>query len=224
MTAGVEAGRRDRASAAEQAADGLRQRITAGALAPGSRLSEESIVGELGVSRNTLREAFRLLTHEGLLVYRLNRGVFVPELTPTEIADLYRLRRAIECEAVRSLSDLSDDRLRPLYETVWEAERAAGQGRWLDAGTANMHFHRHLVALAGSPRFNATEQRLLAELRLAFHSAETPRSFHEPYISRNRELADLLASGDCERAAAQLETYLFDSEEQLLGLRSASTS
>ena len=48
-----------RASTAERVADILRDRITEGYVPPGARLSEESIGGALGVSRNTLREAFR---------------------------------------------------------------------------------------------------------------------------------------------------------------------
>ncbi len=42
--------------------DILRSRISEGYFPPGTRLSEDSIGGALGVSRNTLREAFRLLT------------------------------------------------------------------------------------------------------------------------------------------------------------------
>src|SRR4028118_1765356 len=85
----------DRSSTAERVAELLRHRVIEGDLAPGSRLSEEQLVDVLPVSRNTLREAFRLLTHEGLLVHRLHRGVFVPELDEGDLVDLYTLRRAI---------------------------------------------------------------------------------------------------------------------------------
>src|SRR3954454_3634165 len=70
----------DRSSTAERVAELLRHRVIEGDLPPGTRLSEEQLVEVLHVSRNTLREAFRLLTHEGLLVHHLHRGVFVPEL------------------------------------------------------------------------------------------------------------------------------------------------
>lgn len=63
-----------RTSTAERVSDILRSRIAEGFFPPGTRLSEDSIGGALGVSRNTLREAFRLLTHERLLVHELNRG------------------------------------------------------------------------------------------------------------------------------------------------------
>ncbi|MFF3140625.1 GntR family transcriptional regulator, partial [Streptomyces sp. NPDC057927] len=81
-----------RTSTAERVSDILRSRIAEGYFPPGTRLSEDSIGGALGVSRNTLREAFRLLTHERLLVHELNRGVFVRVLTIEDVEDIYRTR------------------------------------------------------------------------------------------------------------------------------------
>jgi DNA-binding GntR family transcriptional regulator len=207
---------RARVSTAERVADVLRQRITDGELAPGARLSEEQLVKVVGVSRNTLREAFRLLTHEGLLVHRLHRGVFVPELDEDDLVDLYRLRRTVECEVVRSLEGLDPARLAPLYEDVADGEDGARRGDWLAVGTANMHFHRHLMGLADSPRIDELTERLLAELRLAFHAAASPRRLHEPYLARNRGLLELLADGKADRAAGELGEYLRDSHAELL--------
>lgn len=206
----------DRTSTAERVADVLRRRITDGDLAPGTRLSEEQLVQVLRVSRNTLREAFRLLTHERLLVHQLHRGVFVPELDEDDLVDLYRLRRAIECEVLRSLSSVDPVRLRPLHDDVAAAQAAAEREDWVAVGTANMRFHRHLVALAGSRRLDEVTARLLAELRLAFHSVASPQRLHAPYVRRNRDLLGLLVRGETERAASELEQYLRDSQAELL--------
>ncbi|WP_164702249.1 GntR family transcriptional regulator [Modestobacter sp. KNN46-3] len=205
----------DRSSTAERVAELLRSRVIEGDLPPGTRLSEEQLVEVLHVSRNTLREAFRLLTHEGLLVHRLHRGVFVPELDEDDLVDLYLLRRTIECDVVRRLEGLDAVRLRPLHDAVAAGEDAARRGDWGAAGTANMRFHQQLVALAGSRRIDETTARLLAELRLAFHAIAVPQRLHEPYVSRNRALLDLLTAGEVEQAAKELEVYLHDSEAEL---------
>jgi DNA-binding GntR family transcriptional regulator len=83
-------------------------------------------------------------------------------------------------------------------------------------GTANMQFHRDLVALAGSPRTDQLAERLLAEMRLAFHTVASPQRLHETYVGRNRALLDLLTAGEFEQAATQLEEYLRDSLAELL--------
>jgi DNA-binding GntR family transcriptional regulator len=212
--------RQDRSSSAERAADILRRSITEGALRPGAQLSEVELTEVLDVSRNTLREAFRLLTHEGLLVYKLHRGVFVPELDEQDVVDLYRLRRVLEVDVVRGLADrvpeLSDARLEPLQAEVETAEAAALTNRWAAVGTANMQFHRHLIGLADSSRLDDITGRLLAELRLLFHVIATPQELHEPYIARNRGLFDLLSEHKYDEAAEALDTYLRDSEQGLL--------
>lgn len=214
----------DRSSTAERIADVLRSRITEGDLPPGTRMSEVQLGAALGVSRNTLRESFRLLAHEGLLVHVLHRGVFVPELSEVELRDLYQLRRTVECAVVRALSqsvsqthpDAYSTRLDVLARDVADAEDAAGSGDWVGVGTANMKFHEHLVALAGNRRMDEIARRLLAELRLAFHVVASPRDLHESYIERNRTLLGMLRAGRFEEAAAELEAYLHSSEAALL--------
>ncbi|MCV5640305.1 GntR family transcriptional regulator, partial [Escherichia coli] len=54
----------------------------------------------LQISRNTLREAFRILTREGLLTHEPNRGVTVAKPDMASIIDIYRIRRFIECRAI----------------------------------------------------------------------------------------------------------------------------
>ncbi len=206
----------DRSTTAERVADVLRRRITEGDLRPGARLSEEQLAEVLRVSRNTLREAFRLLTHEGLLVHQLHRGVFVPELSVADVIDLYRLRRTVECAVVRDLAKLEAAQLQPLHEDVNAGEAAAKRKDWVAAGTANMQFHHHLVALAGSRRLDEIAARLLAELRLAFHDVDSPAVLHRPYIRRNRALLHLLSAGEFGIAAKELDHYLHDSEAELL--------
>ena len=203
----------DRKSTAERVTDILRDMITEGRLLPGTRLTEEAIGEALGVSRNTLRESFRLLTHERLLVHELNRGVFVRTLDQADVTRLYHARRIVECGAIRELPAASG--LADVRKAVADGEDAARAGHWHDVGTANMRFHQALVAMAGSVRVDEFMTQLLAELRLAFYVMKNPRQFHEPYLTRNRELVTVLQSGDYARAADLLASYLADAESQL---------
>jgi DNA-binding GntR family transcriptional regulator len=102
-----------------------------------------------------------------------------------------------------------------LHDDIADAESAARDGRWTDVGTANLHFHQHLVGMAHSPRADDIARRLLAELRLAFHVAGE-KELYESFLPRNRELVALLQAGDTATAAAELERYLQDSRAALL--------
>ncbi|KOT96997.1 MULTISPECIES: GntR family transcriptional regulator [Streptomyces] len=204
-----------RTSTAERVSDILRSRIAEGYFPPGTRLSEDSIGGALGVSRNTLRESFRLLTHERLLVHELNRGVFVRVLTVEDVEDIYRTRSLVECAVVRGLGE-PPYRLDGLAEAVEAGRRSAGEGDWKGVGTANIHFHRELVALAGSERTDELMRSVFAELRLAFHVVDDPRRLHEPYIAKNAELLKTLENGEREEAAHMLAVYLDNSLERVV--------
>lgn len=204
-----------RTSTAERVSAILRSRIADGYFPPGTRLSEDGIGGALGVSRNTLREAFRLLTHERLLVHELNRGVFVRVLAVEDVEDIYRTRRLVECAVVRGL-DAPPHRLDALDAAVEEGRRAAREGDWKGVGTANIRFHSGLVALAGSERTDELMRSVFAELRLAFHVVDEPRRLHEPYIARNVALLEALRSGDLRHAEELLAGYLDDSLERVV--------
>ncbi|MGW0533688.1 GntR family transcriptional regulator [Streptomyces sp. NPDC003032] len=199
-----------RTSTAERVSDILRSRIAEGYFPPGTRLSEDSIGGALGVSRNTLREAFRLLTHERLLVHRLNRGVFVRVLTVEDVEDIYRTRRLVECAVVRGLGG-PPFALDGVAGAVAGGVRAAAEKDWKGVSTANIHFHRELVALAGSARTDELMRSVFAELRLAFHVVDDPRRLHEPYLERNQRILATLRAGHAAQAERLLAAYLEDS-------------
>lgn len=202
-------------SRAEQVAAVLRTRISAGYFQPGERLAEDDITDALGVSRNTLREAFRLLTHERLLIHELNRGVFVRVPAVDDVVDLYRVRKQIECSTVRAVA-APPATLGRIDAAVRSGQQALDDQDWQALGTANIRFHQEIVAVADSPRIDELMRGVLAELRLVFHVMDNPRWFHEPYLARNRQILDALRAGDGASAEALLADYLDDAERQLV--------
>jgi DNA-binding GntR family transcriptional regulator len=207
----------DRARA-ERVADVLRGRMLDGELVPGLQLNEKAIADALGISRNTLREAFRLLTHERLLVHEHSRGVFVREPGVVDVADIYAARRVIECGAIRQWSGASDAARNGVRDAVRFGVHGAESENWVDVGTANIRFHRAITALAGSARLDEEVQRLLAELRLAFYVMGNPREFYQDYLPMNRAILALLDADEVAEAEQELLRY-FDTAESHLATR-----
>ncbi|MBV6700386.1 GntR family transcriptional regulator [Kitasatospora aureofaciens] len=202
--------RLERAGAAQRVAEVLRDHITEGRLAPGTRLSEEALGEALAVSRNTLREAFRLLADQRLVVHELNRGVFVKVLNPGDVADIYTLRLALETAGVRALRSAASERLAAVRAALERAESAEALDDWVTVGTADLHFHQAVAGLAGSERIDECMAGLMAELRLAFAAVPSARGLHEPFLRRNQVLAGLLESGEIDDAEVELTRYLDD--------------
>ncbi|MDB6178696.1 GntR family transcriptional regulator [Paracoccus sp. Z330] len=200
---------------AEVVADRIRARLTFGVLTPGQRLSEAALARDLGVSRNTLREAFRLLTKDGLLEHKTNRGVFVATPSMGAIIDIYHIRRIVECQALR-MAHGRHPAVARMAEAVAAAQAAQGHQDWRAVGNANMDFHAAIVELADSPKLTAFYGNLAAELRLAFGLLKLPRNLHEPYIGMNADLLATVQDGQYETAARQLDRYLSQSERAVL--------
>lgn len=99
-------------------AERLRELITEGTLAPGARLNERALGESLGVSRTPLREAFRLLAADGLVVLAPNRGAQVVALSEADIRESFELMAALEALsgelACRRIADAEITEIRAL--------------------------------------------------------------------------------------------------------------
>jgi len=204
----------DPAGRAERVADHVRRGILDGTHALGTRLSEPQICRDLHVSRNTLREAFRSLAEERLVVHQLNRGVFVRVPSTQDVSELYDVRRLVECAAVAAHPG-GEAGLARVVETLERADATAAAEDWVGVGTADIDFHRELTALA-STRVVTLMQSIWNEMRLAFHVVARPDAFHGSYLHRNHEILDALAQQGGPTAAAMLRDYLDEAEAQVL--------
>lgn len=193
----------------------IRRMLVEGELVPGQRLSEAALAENLDISRNTLREAFRVLTREGLLKHEPNRGVTVAEPDMASIIDIYRVRRFIECKAIAQGYPKHPGTLH-MHEAVELGVRAREAKDWVVLGTANMMFHKSIVELADSPRLLVFYGQISAELRLAFGLLDDPQYLHLPFLDMNAAILRCLEDGGAAEAAIMLDAYLVQSERTVL--------
>lgn len=201
----------------------LRARISAGQLPPGTKLSEQKLSAALGVSRNTLREAFTVLAGESVVQRIPNRGVYVAAPGVEDVHEIYRVRRLIEPAAVL-WGDITDEALERLDAIIARAREALAAGSIAGMADANQELHKALVALSGSASVDELMEKVLAEMRLVFHAMATTPDFHSHYVERNAALVAQIRSGRREEAAAELRRYLDTAEHELLAHMGANQS
>lgn len=201
-----------RAAGAQHA---LRALIIDGEFSPGTPLREAELAERLGVSRNTLRESFRVLEGEGIVTIVPNRGAKVSTPTITSIIDVFRVRRFIETQALREALPRHPGVAR-MRSAVQDALTAREAGDWRRVGTDNIAFHTGIVSLTDSPRLARLHEQLSAELRLAFGIVDDPEYLHSPFVERNIEILGLIETGQNSEAADRLTDYLHLSERMLL--------
>lgn len=203
------------AQASAQAARQLRARISNGQLPPGAKLSEQAVARELGVSRNTLREAFTMLAAERLVDRIAHRGVFVAQPDADDVRDLYAARGVLEPGTMLwgAPDPQSLSRLSALTTSALAARNAGDVPAMADA---NQGFHRELVASSGSAELVAVMDRLSARMRLVFHAMSTDPQFHARYAVRNTQVLRSLESGDRDRAVHLLRESLTAARDEIL--------
>lgn len=210
-------------SAATRVAEALRQQIVDGALPPGSQLVEESLATTLGVSRNTVREAYALLVGERIVERVPHRGVFVARPGSAVVRDLYLTRTLIEAAAVRWGPELTPRALIGLRGAVTAGQAARAQHDWVGVAQANQGFHRQVVDLSGSLRLTEAFSATLAEMRLVFHQTGDG-AFHGPYVDDNDTVTTLLERGERDAAAEHTVVYLARARDDVLARLAAVTA
>src|SRR5258708_32937047 len=135
----------NRTSVADQVASILRQRILDGELPAGTALQEIPMAASLGVSRNTVREATRILSLEGLLRRAAHRGVSVAQFSLKDVPEISQLRHLLEIPAVLVAKIEDSDVLAEMRMALEGYEEAVEGMDWVRAVRFDLHFHTLLI-------------------------------------------------------------------------------
>ena len=198
-----------RSTTAQQVADGLSQQIMAGAFTAGDRLRESALAAELGVARNTMREAVRILELSGLVRYEVNRGAVVISPTPEKVDALYTARERLESLAAAQVP--TPEQL-AVINAAFDDLVAATQSREAPLIVEkDLAFHAAIVAMLGSSRIDDFYAELTRELRfyLVVLSVQD-REFEHPesVLREHQPIVDALRAADPDRAVAEVRAHI----------------
>ena len=168
------------------------------------------IADDLGLSATPIKAALVALERDGVLISRLHRGFFVPELSIDDMAEIYEMREALDCIASRRVA-MSPDRVAiadRLAEHVQDQRLSlAAQDR--DAyRELDLVFHRDLWVLCGNQRLRRTAESLLDQMRLSNSlSARLPgRMAHS--VEEHAQIVETIRSGDPDAAEAAVREHV----------------
>jgi len=200
-------------TAVERAVAAIRDGVHDGRFVPGQRLIEADLIRDLGVGRNTLREALSRLSSDGLIVVEPHRGASIRRLGRQDVAEFYQLREVLEgLGARRAAENIEMPGHRQRFTTALEAMRhatsAAQMPEYIDENT---RFHRAIVELAGHTRLlELVDQLEIQTFRVQFRSAlaRDRTGMREYSAAEHENLAEAILSGDAERAEQTMREHL----------------
>jgi len=120
----------------------IRERILAGYYSAGTRLDQQTLIEDLGVSLIPVRESLRQLEVEGLVQIHPHRGAFVAELSITELKEIYLIREVLEETAAQlAVPKLTAQKLDDLSALIEKMERATDANDYAQLFNLNRTFH-----------------------------------------------------------------------------------
>jgi DNA-binding GntR family transcriptional regulator len=197
----------------DQVHDRLLTAIVDGTLAPGQRLTQDSIAEMLGVSRQPVSHAIQVLKRRGLLVEAGKRGVIVAPIDGRRIVDLYRVREALDGLA----AELAAARMRSGAVTpreVGEATSTVAVGQAIAATApvamlidADVAFHSGIHRLSGNSAIGETVAEQWPHFRRSMGLVLATVEMRIQVWGEHREILDAILSGDVRRAGRLARTH-----------------
>ena len=186
----------------------LRRMIATGELRAGEQIKQDALSEQLGTSRVPLREALKILEGEGQVTYHPHRGYFVAELSADDLAEVYRIRRLLEDEAVSiAIPNLTDTDVALLETAMLAVEHAGMNGDISELSRANREFHFMLIERAGLPRLTRLIRQLW-DATDAYRSVYFAEPVNRIQVEReHRQIMDAIRERDIPRTIALMNTH-----------------
>lgn len=195
----------------------VRAMIDNGTLRPGERVNEQALATQLGVGRNSAREALRSLERTGLVRIVPNRGAEVRKISLEEALDLYDVRAGIAHVAGR----LATMRLEPVEEAELEqlmtSMEAALQAR--DGATYNRlndAFHECLMLATKNVRLISMDKGVAAELSLHLRKGVYTMAQMQLSLAEHKQMLDCMRDGRVAEAATAFELHILNGKQRML--------
>ena len=187
----------------------LRDNIGNHRIRPGERLQEVSLAAQLAVSRTPVREALARLESEGMIIVE-GRGFVVPELTDTDIEEIYQLRFLLEPTAVSSavaaIGSAAD--LAPMSSAIQGATAAEKSGDFRAFLEANSRFHNAWRALIPNRRMSKLLDQYVGHVRFLRVLTLGNAAARKAALNGMKNIHGAFRKRDAEAAAIAMHKHL----------------
>ena len=194
--------------------DYIKNQIVTKAIYPGTRIVEEDLVRETGVSRTPVREAIRMLELEGLVVMVPRKGAEVARITEKDLRDALEIRLSLEELAVELACKRIDEegrlRLREACENFREAVRS---GRVPDIVDTDVAFHETICELSNNPRLVSLTKNFGEQVYRYRVEYVRDTGYHGKLLREHDEITEAILLGDVEKAKAVMHQHIYDQEQ-----------
>jgi DNA-binding GntR family transcriptional regulator len=195
----------------------LRDLIIHNELAPGKRLNERILCERLKVSRTPLREALKVLSHEGLVELLPNRGARVVKLTPEDVRHLFEILGALESLAGRlACLHITEAEICEIKAVHYHMQAQFIRRVLPDYFRDNQEIHKRIVAAARNPVLITMYENLNSRLlRARYLASQTDQGRWAAAMREHELIIDALSRRCANELAELLQEHLNHKYESL---------
>lgn len=194
---------------ADHIRDSLIERIITGEIANGSRLDEQRLAEEFGVSRTPLREALQMLQGSGLVRHELRRGTFVQFPGLEEVLEMFQVMAEVEAICGRyAARRMTKALLAGIGEALTECRTVAEEGDLAGYYLANRRFHSLIYAASGNRFLTAEASRLHSRLQPFRRRQLEVRERMRHSLAEHEAIFAALSLGDAELSGRRLYDHV----------------
>lgn len=195
----------DVGTAATQAAREIRRRIISGVYPSGMRLHQENIAAELGVSRSPVREAFRQLEAEGLVILTSQKGGKVAPIRAEEVVELFELRLLIEPHLLAlSVPNFTEANVAAAEKIIAEMD-GIDVAQWAEA---NWRLHMAFYEPAKRPTITRQLERIHSGIDRYLRMQITLTAGRDRAHTDHKSILEACRHHDAELAVALLRSHI----------------
>lgn len=203
-------------SAAEFAANAIRDMLYHGGVRPGDRLNADELAAQLQMSKTPVRDALQVLKVEGLVEVVPRVGVFVKKMTAQESADVYRVKQAVEPLAASLAAERGSERARSdLRRMLRRLASATSRGNVAKAEEAVNAIHQQLFDMSGSEVLCETFRVINGRVRLLRFQNMAQKGRLASTLRQHEAVIKAVTSGDAAAAERLMREHLGDAARAL---------
>ncbi|SPE39635.1 Transcriptional regulator, GntR family [Candidatus Sulfopaludibacter sp. SbA3] len=194
----------------------IKEYILGGHLDENSRLTEEFLATQLGISKSPIREALNRLEAEGLIRIEPRKGAYLRRLSTGEVSDLYELREALEAHVVR-IAKVTPELLTELKGSLKRQRallKANDRAHYIEE---DVHFHAELAEATNNAQLCAvlknTQNQIWLSRRKTYDLSSSAAPDHHAGIlealeSNNRQKAESVMRAHIQNVRKRLVEFL----------------
>lgn len=190
-------------------------------LKPGQQIKEDEVAIRLGISRPPVREAFKALESEGLVIRKPRKGVFVVEMSKADVVEVYMLKSNLYAMATElALEQITDSQLKELGDLVQKMEDCIQEdfSDILNYQKFHRKFHIRIMDIAGNRRLGMLAFNLHKQIQRFSYQTLQHKSHLTTSVKYHKQIFEKMLEKDTENACRIMKEHVLNAMNFLIGM------